>query len=241
MWILDEESILPSDSLPPIGPHAGMEPEHDPLLAESARLFRELQSEIECSFENAMKILKRDVVYIGRGLHSKLNAEDEHDLDVEIDQVNRNIWNARAKLDSYIKFTNSTPRFDLTLNLISQLYDGLKMHRKKRFYRIHVVQGNYYYPYFELTEALRKLKGVFSGHEGVLGVGADYIEKPPPLSQAGAGAPEQPTGGPYYPHTPWNPIYEQQPWRYPPAYDQEREHRRRRPPREIGDSEDSLW
>jgi hypothetical protein len=116
-----------------------------------------------------------------------LTEEEEQDFFRYLTQLNETLGNANSTLDSYIKFTKSSPDFEKFLNMFFIFVENYTAYRATIFFQAHAEHGNYLYPYYEVDNVLVKLQFLFARLCGTLDVGARWTVIQPPSSHSSGG------------------------------------------------------
>ncbi len=181
--------------------------EYEDNIAEDQKIrqtiadkFESLASDIDTTLTQVFNLLriredKKGVIY------AVLTGEQDEDFFNELIKLNHHLGKAHAILDSYIRLSNSTPKFENFFNKIYNIMVRVRRHRQSIFYTVNVRNsGNHLYPFFELDNLLRELGLLFGRLRGVLSIGGDFIKDQPPrvVSPAGMGGGMQGGGGGEY-------------------------------------------
>jgi hypothetical protein len=116
-----------------------------------------------------------------------LTEDEEQDFFRYLTQLNETLGNANSTLDSYIKFTKSSPDFEKFLNMFFIFVENYTAYRATIFFQAHAEQGHYLYPYYEVDNVLVKLQFLFARLCGTLSVGARWTMIQPPSSHSSGG------------------------------------------------------
>lgn len=116
----------------------------------------------------------------------KLNEEEEQDFFRNLTELNETLGAANSTLDSYIKFTKSSPDFEKFLNMFYIFVENYANYRSSFFFQFHAEKGNYLYPYFEVDNVFIKLQFLFARLCGTLSIGARWMIIQPPSSSRGS-------------------------------------------------------
>ncbi len=145
-------------------------------------------------------------------VYFKLNEEEEQKFFQHLTDLNETLGAANSTLDSYIKFTKSSPDFEKFLNMFFIFVENYTNYRASYFFQVNAEKGNYLYPYYEVDNVLVKLQFLFARLCGTLSIGARWTIIQPPVSHS-------PMGGDYYggggeSYRPYSDMYS--PYRYQP-------------------------
>lgn len=136
--------------------------------------FWSVASEIQISKDDWVELSRR-TEKIGSTIFSILTPERDWDFDRILNQINELLGMSNGMEDSYILFENSTPEFRKHYNLIFDLHEALKKHRRSWFYMHWRQQNMHLYPTLIIEEYIRELQMLLSRLKGHLKVGGDYI------------------------------------------------------------------
>ncbi len=188
---------------------------------EIANDFNVLISRIKIPFQTILTLRKKKIKpdsKESRELNVKvdntyflLNEEEEQDFFQNLTSLNETLGAANSTLDSYIKFTKSSPDFEKFLNMFYIFVENYTNYRASFFFQFHAEKGHYLYPYFEVDNVLVKLQFLFARLCGTLSIGARWTVIQPPVSHA-------PMGGDHYGGEPYGRPYHDlyDPYRYQP-------------------------
>ena len=163
-----------------------LSPEEESAWEEKERKARE---EIQKRFITIVVDMKRDCDIINDIVNSAeskvvganhervdLSEDDLSDLTVNIKDMNFLLGKARPMLDSYIRFSTTTPDFKPINNLMYQLNTFLRDTQKKRFYQIHKQKyDKRYFKKIPLLSIVDKISFLVERILGTMSVGGDYI------------------------------------------------------------------
>lgn len=110
----------------------------------------------------------------------KLDEEEEQTFLRNLTELNETLGAANSTLDSYIRFTKSSPDFEKFLNMFYIFIENYTNYRSSFFFQSHAEKGNYLYPYYEVDNVLTKLQFLFARLCGTLSIGARWIIIQPP-------------------------------------------------------------
>ena len=146
-------------------------------------------------------------------IYFRLDEEEEQSFFQSLTSLNETLGAANSTLDSYIKFTKSSPDFEKFLNMFWIFVENYTNYRASFFFQVNAEKGNYLYPYFEVDNVLVKLQFLFARLCGTLSIGARWTVIQPPVSHAPMGD--------YYGGEPYRPYHDAyDPYRYSPNYNE---------------------
>ncbi|MFA4870934.1 MAG: hypothetical protein WC623_22235 [Pedobacter sp.] len=161
-----------------------------------------LVSQIKTPFETLETLMQRKVI-VNDKLHFQLNEEEDIEFFQKILSLNQTLGAAHSTLDSYIRFTKSSPDFDKFLNIIYNFVQNYNFHRGTLFFQYNAELGVYLYPYFDVDPALKKMNLLYHRLCGTLGVGGRYIEIQPPSTRSSTDPSDNFMRPPYEPYLPY--------------------------------------
>lgn len=192
---------------------------------EIANDFNVLISRIKVPFQSILTLRKNKIkpeskeakelgIYVDN-VYFRLDEEEEQEFFQHLTDLNETLGAANSTLDSYIKFTKSSPDFEKFLNMFFIFVENYTNYRASGFFQVHAEKGNYLYPYFEVDNVLVKLQFLFARLCGTLSIGARWTVIQPPLSHVPMGD--------YYggePYRPYHDLYD--PYRFSPYGEQQK-------------------
>ena len=118
--------------------------------------------------------------------------------------MNRTLGKARPMLDSYIIFSNSTPKFDYVNNLVYKLNSFIIETEKRRFYEIHLMKYNKrYFKYVNMNSIVEELAILIERIKGTLETGGELIVDYPKIQSSGSNNLNDGYDGGYPPRNPY--------------------------------------
>lgn len=143
-------------------------------LTEIKDKFWSVAAEIQISKDDWIGLSKKTRT-IGSTIFSILNQEQDWEFDRILNQVNELLGMSNGMVDAYVFFENSTPDFKKHYNIIYDLHEAIKKHRRSWFYMYWRQQNQHLYPTLIIEEYIRELNMLLSRLKGHLKVGGDYI------------------------------------------------------------------
>ena len=169
-----------------------------------------------------------------------LSEEDIKGITKNIGNINFLLGKSRPMLDSYIKFTNTTPDFKSINDIIFQLSRFMTDTQRKPFYQIH--EEKYGKRYFKKVPILKLANDVSILSERILGtleVAGDYIVDVGKLSSNNTRRQDYDVGGygsdrySYWDRKNWDKTHKDEPKNF--ETEQRRKQPDQRPLRDVGD------
>ncbi len=153
--------------------------EEEKKLEEIANHLFTIIGEIKDPFTIIQGLIKNKVT-INHKTYFELNEEEDVEFFQNITKLNESLGKASSILDSYIRFTKSSPDFDKFLNIIYNFVVNYNAHRGTIFFQANAEMGLYLYPYFEVDAVMKKMNLLYHRLCGTLRIGGQYIIIQPP-------------------------------------------------------------
>lgn len=196
--------------------------EETKIREKIANDFNVLISRIKVPFQKILILRKKKIIPNSResiALNIKvdntyflLNEEEEQEFFGHLTELNETLGASNSTLDSYIKFTKSSPDFEKFLNMFYIFVENYTNYRSTFFFQVNAEKGNYLYPFFEVDNVLVKLQFLFARLCGTLSIGARWTIIQPPSSSSPMG--DAGIGGYGDGYRPFHDMYD--PFRYQP-------------------------